>query len=317
MNYIFINRFNNQVHIFENTDLRKCFAYKDNSFLNDYDEFKIFVISKDLSLVTSYENNCITDWFDQFERNQNVQGKFYMWFMSNDMKFSSCGNSDEAQISFEYKQDTHIFIGGSIDGGHLCYSYIEFYQYLISLYCCKANTFQDKLVQDVAEVKEILLSLKEQIELSNNNKSNGEEADKEIQDLKEELSKYRNDFYFKSVQRQGMDAMLEVLDSMCTLLHNSRNKSQEVIDSIEYGIKLIERALQKSFKIKFISSKVGDHYNEETMIAYPTDSVATNDQNLSGCVAKSLSPAIYWTLPRVNSTDLEFLYKEESVILYI
>lgn len=139
----------------------------------------------------------------------------------------------------------------------------------------------------------------------------------EVISLKEELSKYRNDFYFKSVQRQGLDAMLEVLESMNTLLYNSRTKGVEVTEAIEHGIYLIERALQKIFKIRFESSNEGNEYDEEKMIAYPSDSIFTNDERLSGHVAKSLSPAIYWTIPRVNSTDLEFLYKEESVILYM
>lgn len=313
MNYIFINNFTNQVHVFEDLKLQKCLTYIDNTFLNEYQDSKIFVISKDLSLILGYEDQCITDWKEQFAHSITVIENLTFWFMSKSMCFESCNGAEELSAILDENQDRHIFIGGGIDGGYKCYSYMDFYQKIIEIYSPKQNEDMTSIANGISDLKEILVSLKEHVETLGKEES----ANKEIIELKEELSKYKNDFYFKSVQRQGLDAMIEVLDGMCTLRYNSRNKSQDIVDSIDYGIKLVERALQKTFKIRFVSSKEGDLYNEETMIAYPSDSVPTDDTALSGCVAKSLSPAVYWSLPRVNSSDLEFLYKEESVILFV
>lgn len=314
---IIINDFTNQVYIYDELDLRKVFDYKDNTFLNDFTDYQLFSISKDKVCTFDDEDKCKVDWVDRLERVTSIEGKLYLWFMTSDMGFSPLKNTDEAKVSHQFKQDTHIFVGGSVDGDYIHYTYEEFFIKLINLYSSKSDDGDAlHLFNSLSELKEMLSTISGKVDnLFENSKK---EADNlEICSLKEELSKYRNDFYFKSVQRQGLDAMLEVLESMNTLLYNSRAKGEDVTGAIEHGINLIERALQKTFKIRFESSNEGDEYDEEKMIAYPSDSIFTNDERLSGHVAKSLSPAIYWTIPRVNSTDLEFLYKEESVILYM
>lgn len=314
---VFFNNFTNLVHVYDELDLRKVFEYKDNSFLNDFTDYQLFYISKDKACVFGNECKCNVDWLDRFEQATPIEGKLYLWFMTNKFCFSPLKNIDEAKISHQIKQDTHIFVGGSVDGGDIHYTYEEFFVKLIKLYTSKPEGGDtSKLYNSLSELKEMLFAISGKVD-SIIESSNKDEDNMEVISLKEELSKYRNDFYFKSVQRQGLDAMLEVLESMNTLLYNSRTKGVEVTEAIEHGIYLIERALQKTFKIRFESSNEGNEYDEEKMIAYPSDSIFTNDERLSGHVAKSLSPAIYWTIPRVNSTDLEFLYKEESVILYM
>lgn len=314
---IILNDFTNLVYIYDELDLRKVFEYKDNSFLGNFTDYQLFYISKDKACIVGDEDKCKADWVNKLEQTTPIEGKLYLWFMTNEIGFTPLKNVDEARVSYRFKQDTHIFVGGSIDGGDIHYSYEEFFIKLIKLYSSKSKDGDtSKVFNSLSELKEMLSTISEKVDslIENGNK---DEDNLEVISLKEELSKYRNDFYFKSVQRQGLDAMLEVLESMNTLLYNSRAKGSDVTGAIEHGINLIERALQKTFKIRFESSNEGDEYDEEKMIAYPSDSQFTENDNLSGHVAKSLSPAIYWTIPRVNSTDLEFLYKEESVILYM
>lgn len=314
---IIINDFTNQVHVYDELELRKVFDYKDDHFLNDITDYQLFYMSKDRVCTIGNESKCKVDWLDKFEQSTPIEGKLYLWFMTNEFCFSPLKNVDEAKISHQFKQDTHIFVGGSVDGGGIHYSYEEFFVKLIKLYSSKSDDGDTlSLSNSLSELKEMLSAISGKVDSIIEN-SDKEEDNLEVISLKEELSKYRTDFYFKSVQRQGLDAMLEVLESMNTLLYNSRTKGNDVTGAIEHGISLIERALQKTFKIRFESSNEGDEYDEEKMIAYPSDSIFANDERLSGHVAKSLSPAIYWTIPRVNSTDLEFLYKEESVILYM
>ena len=314
---IFINEFTNLVHVYDGTELRKTFEYQDDSFLKEWNTFQIVYISKRDSSTDIFDNHYKKDWVSRFEKSIKVEGKLYLWFMSNDMCFVPLNNIDEAKTSYQLKQDTHVFVGGTVDGDCKHYTYNDFYQVLIQLYC---HNNEEK---ECTDIRDSLLGITEQINaLSNKVTSIIEELNNsndkaEVESLKDELSKYRNDFYFKSVQRQGLDAMIEILESMCTLLYNSRSKGTEVTCAIEHGVELIKRALQKNFKIKFVTSSDGDVYNEERMVAYPTESIQTNDDQLSGHVAKSVSPAIYWTLPRINSSDVDFLYKEETVILYM
>lgn len=314
---VFFNDFTNLIHVYDELDLRRVFEYKDSSFLSDFTDYQLFYISKDKACVLGNEDKCNIDWLDRLEQATPIEGKLYLWFMTNEFCFSPLKNVDEAKTSHQIKQDTHIFVGGSVDGGDIHYTYEEFFVKLINLYTSKSKDSEtSNLYNSLSELKEMLFAISEKVDSLTDSSSKDEDY-MEVISLKEELSKYRNDFYFKSVQRQGLDAMLEVLESMNTLLYNSRTKGVDVTGAIEHGINLIKRALQKTFKIRFESSNEGDEYDEEKMIAYPSDSIFTNDERLRGHVAKSLSPAIYWTIPRVNSTDLDFLYKEESVILYM
>lgn len=315
---VFINKITEVVHIFDGLENRKSFEYKDLSFLNGISEFQLFYISNNEIQPEAFADKCKSDWLDRFEKSINVNGVLYLWFMTNDLCFVPLKNVAEAKNSYQQKQDTHIFVGGNPDESVQQYNYLDFYRCLIQLYTTEREKNESsELNQNLMEIKDSLGKITDKVDSLIESRKEEIEDNADISALKEELSKYRNDFYFKSVQRQGLDAMIEVWESMYTLLYNSRTKGSDVIETIEYNINLIERALQKTFKIRFDSSAEGDMYNEEKMIAYPSDSIFTSDEQLRGRIAKSLSPAVYWTLPRVNSSDMEFLYKEECVILYM
>lgn len=137
-----------------------------------------------------------------------------------------------------------------------------------------------------------------------------------IEDLRKELTAYKNDFYQKSMMKFGVNTAVEMLERLYTeknyLKHNDNSEELERIMLI---ISFCE-AKMKKLNLRVRLSSDGDEFDGGRMVSYD-DKVATDDENMKGRVAYSISPAIYWTLPRVNAPgEDELLIKEETVALY-
>jgi len=318
MNYIFINNFSKRVIIFENRAKKLQFAYTDLFFLNDYPDCSIFYFSKEAKYLTQFENLCIKDWEDVFYSTQQIFGTPYLWFMTDDMTFEPTSDRNNAKESLLTKSDTHFFVDGVVNGGYKKFSFEEFCILLINSYfpSLEASNTDSSFIKDIENLKSVIISLNEKIEALPNKLQTILSENLETS-YKSEIAIYRNDFYFKSVQRQGLDALIEVLENLYTQLYNSRNSGIDVQNAINYGIQLVERSLKNTFHIRFKSSNIGSAYDEQTMVSFSNESIQTDSIEMKNCVAKSISPAIYWTLPMVNSSEQEFLYKEENVILYV
>lgn len=137
-----------------------------------------------------------------------------------------------------------------------------------------------------------------------------------IEDLRKELAAYKNDFYQKSMMKFGVNTAIEILERLYTeknLL--KQNENPEKVERIMQIISFCE-AKMKKLNLKVRLSSDGDEFDGGRMVSYD-DKVATDDENMKGRVAYSISPAIYWTLPRVNAPgEDELLLKEETVALY-
>lgn len=137
-----------------------------------------------------------------------------------------------------------------------------------------------------------------------------------IEDLRKELAAYKNDFYQKSMMKFGVNTAIEILERLYTeknLLKQSENA--EELKRITQIISFCE-AKMKKLNLRVSLSSDGDEFDGGRMVSYD-DKVATDDENMKGRVAYSISPAIYWTLPRVNAPgEDELLIKEETVALY-
>ena len=137
-----------------------------------------------------------------------------------------------------------------------------------------------------------------------------------IEDLRKELTAYKNDFYQKSMMKFGVNTVVEILERLYTeknLL--KQNDNSEELERIMLIISFCE-AKMKKLNLRVRLSSDGDEFDGGRMISYD-DKVATDDENMKGRVAYSISPAIYWTLPRVNAPgEDELLIKEETVALY-
>lgn len=138
-----------------------------------------------------------------------------------------------------------------------------------------------------------------------------------IDDLRKELAAYKNDFYQKSMLNFGVNTAIEILERLYTernLLKQSTNIDGE-LDRITKIISFCEIKIKK-LNLKVSYSSEGDEFDSSRMITYD-DKVSTDNEDLKDCVAYSISPAIYWTLPRVNAPgEDELLIKEETVALY-
>lgn len=312
MKHIFINDYVEEAFVYEDAEFQEKFEYKDYLFLNNYEDFDICLISPQCSSLPQYEEICLNGWAEKLSQRMLGDSKGNLWFINSEMNFCPY-KSDKASDALAMGNGSHIFIGGKLGGEHSL-SMDEFCKAIIDLYTVKEDVETEENINVLSEMKEALNSIKYDIQSMKEMLSKNE--DDELNLLKDELSCYRDDFYLKSVQRLGLDALLEILESMCSRLFMSTNASAEVRESLNYDIKLVERALINKFNVKFVRSAAGTPFNEQTMTPFPDDSLASDDENLKGCVAFSVSPAIFWTIPRVNSGETSFLYREESVVLY-
>lgn len=137
-----------------------------------------------------------------------------------------------------------------------------------------------------------------------------------IEDLRKELAAYKNDFYQKSMMKFGVNTTIEILERLYTeknLL--KQNENSEELERILLIISYCE-AKMKKLNLRVRLSSDGDEFDGDRMVSYD-DKVATDDEKMKGRVAYSISPAIYWTLPRVNAPGADdLLIKEEIVALY-
>lgn len=315
MKHIFINDFAEVAFIYDGINFQESFSYSDYLFLNNYDEYDIYLISSQAEILPQCEDKCIKGWYEIFEQ-QYSKGNIILWFIDKNLRFCPYNENNDAYIKFNEKVGTHLFVGGKLGETYDSMSMDEFCKKIIEYTSAKENECIENPNQDLQIINETLSELKEKVNAIHEHVNKASEECSLYDELKSELSAYRNDFYLKSVQRLGLDALIEILNSMCTRLHSTTNLSEEVQGSIRYDIKLVERALNNRFNVQCIYSEIGTIYDEETMVTFPEEFIDTENESLRGCVAYSVSPAIYWTIPRVNSGEHKFLYKEESVVLY-
>ena len=315
MIHIFLNDFAEVAFIYDGKNFIESFSYSDYTFLNNYDEFDVYLISSQADILSQCEDKCIRGWYEIFTRNY-AKGNITLWFIDKSMRFCPYNEDNDAYIKCHEKVGTHVFIGGKLDETCDFMSMDEFCKKIIEFTSVQEDEHVENNNTDLQIINETLSELKETVNAIHEHINKASEECSLYNELKSELSAYRNDFYLKSVQRLGLDALIEILNSMCTRLHSTTNLSEEVKNSIRYDIKLVERALNNRFNVQCIYSEAGTIYDEETMVTFPGEFIDTENELLKGCVAYSVSPAIYWTIPRVNSGEQKFLYKEESVVLY-
>lgn len=315
MKHVFINEFAEVAFIYEGTNFQESFSYRDYMFLNNYDEYDVCLISPQAETLPQYEDKCLKGWCELLAQKYSKES-ITLWFVDNSMRFRPHNDDEEAYVKFKEKVGFHIFIGGKLDETYDFMSMDEFCKTIIELSSTNDVEQNADPNHNLQVINKTLSELKEKVDAIFEHVNNASDEYSLYNELQSELSAYRNDFYLKSVQRLGLDALLEILNSMCTRLHSNANLTDEAKDSIRYDIKLVERALNNKFNVQCVYSEIGTTFNEETMVSFPSEFIDAENDSLKGCVAYSVSPAIYWTIPRVNSGEQKFLYKEESVVLY-
>lgn len=181
---------------------------------------------------------------------------------------------------------------------------------------------------DVAGLKDTIGNMAETLrqtryfaeELYNNmsTRANTSGSEARIEELQNELGKYKNDFFLK-VSLQYVNSAIEMLCIMYEDLYNLKSIEGPESPSVERMQRVIAacEAYVKRWKIVRIrKSNSGDPWDPNSMRAYD-DRILTEREELKGHVACSISPAFFWTLPRVNAPDTEhLLLKEETIALF-
>lgn len=155
-------------------------------------------------------------------------------------------------------------------------------------------------------------------ELYNQLPNQADPAQSVIDDLRNELSSYKNDFYLKSMQKYGVDIAIKMISRLYSEKQDIEQNFPEDEGLRERFKKLIDfcQAEFSKLNLEFVRSVSGDQFDGEKMTSYD-DYVDSSEPSLSGCVAYSISPAVIWTLPIVNSeSNHKIVLKEEIVALY-
>lgn len=155
-------------------------------------------------------------------------------------------------------------------------------------------------------------------ELYNQEPNQSDKSSIVIEDLRRELSSYKEDLYLKSMQKYGVDIAIKIIDRLYAErrdLNESGSFNNEIIERYNKLIEFCSSEFRR-LNLRIFNSNSGDLFDGERMVSYD-DYVETEDHTLNGRVAYSISPSISWTLPRVNSdSKTELVLKEEIVALY-
>ena len=155
-------------------------------------------------------------------------------------------------------------------------------------------------------------------ELYNQEPNQSDKSSIVIEDLRRELSSYKEDLYLKSMQKYGVEIAIKIIDRLYAErrdLNESGSFNNEIIERYNKLIEFCSSEFRR-LNLRIFNSNSGDLFDGERMVSYD-DYVETEDHTLNGRVAYSISPSISWTLPRVNSdSKTELVLKEEIVALY-
>lgn len=156
-------------------------------------------------------------------------------------------------------------------------------------------------------------------ELYNNmpTSANNSGSETRIEELKKELANYKNDFYLK-VSLPYVNSAIEMLCIMYEDLNSIGRTEGPDSSSFERMRRVISASevYVKRLNVQIRTSNSGDNWDPHSMRAYD-DRVATEQEELKGHVAYSISPAFFWVMPRVNAPGANnLLLREEIVALY-
>lgn len=190
----------------------------------------------------------------------------------------------------------------------------------LGIHLSEVHTIINQILQEITKIERHISEQDKKIDYLVDESSNtNQPSDNYVNDLKEELSKYKEDYYYKSMRKQGIDS---IIDISVFLYENKQaitgNGSEETCNMIDRLIKYVTDQLRR-LGVKTVQSKEETIFNSQYMVTYEKDIIETNNKKLKGKVAKSIIPAYFWRLPLVNGQGNHpdgFLMKEEVVIIY-
>ena len=169
-----------------------------------------------------------------------------------------------------------------------------------------------QLVEGISKIEKID-SIEETVgnidyNLRNASSSNGDDEYKQI--LNKKLSEYEEDLYKKLMRKYVIDTHISLFIQI-----NEQIRNSESDNSLKVVLEMILAKLD-AIGIKTYSSKQGDSFNPQYMTTGHYPNIATDNEELDGKVAESVSPLFKWNLPSIRQQTDQMLLKEEEVILY-
>lgn len=130
------------------------------------------------------------------------------------------------------------------------------------------------------------------------------------QALQSKLSEYEEDLYLKLMRKYVIDSQISIYNQIAEQLYIEQD------DKLEKVLTLMAKELE-SIGVKVISSKVGADFDPSRMRTGHYANIPTDNEQINGKVARSVTPAFLWTLPSTRQQGTSLLLKEEDVILYV
>ncbi len=128
--------------------------------------------------------------------------------------------------------------------------------------------------------------------------------------LQSKLSEYEEDLYLKLLRKYIIDSQISIYNQVAEQLYIEQdNKLEKVLTMMAQKL--------ESIGVKVIASEVGSDFNPSRMKTGHYTNIPTDNEQLNGKVARSVTPAFLWTLPSTKQQDTSLLLMEEDVILYV
>lgn len=345
MNYYFYNYISEQVWMCDDSGYLDAVSMSASNLPKEPEEIVRFVIGDNLFSPRIYPN---ADWHTYMTGQIGAEMTLYFWFEGNGLikpeKEEAIINRDKG-IHIFVLSDTETSINSNVQftGKILKMSIKDFCNRIVHGYkaekCPSPDQWHDiKTLLD--SINQNILTLSHRVESLScgtpyGRNSSLSESDKKYLDqkfnhlvdqypntggnetllnqLNEELSQYKNDFYFKN-QRTGLDGMIEILDDIYIRIQNQSDDS--IKKALVKVAAMMERRMERCFHVVCRHSAVGTPFDGKIMYTHE-DMISTSDVTKKSTVAVSMTPAVFWCIPRVNAEgQSEFLYQQELVILY-
>ena len=168
------------------------------------------------------------------------------------------------------------------------------------------------LVEGISKIEKIdgIEEIVGNIDYNIRNAASSSEDDEYKQMLGKKLSEYEEDLYKKLMRKYVIDTHISLFTQI-----NEQSRISGSDNSLKQVLKMIVHKLE-TIGVKTYSSKPGDSFNPQYMTTGHYPNIETDNEQLDGKVAESVSPMFSWNLPSIRQQIDQMLLQEEEVTLY-
>lgn len=169
-----------------------------------------------------------------------------------------------------------------------------------------------QLVEGISKIEKIddIEETVGNIDYNIRNAASSSENDEYKQMLGKKLSEYEEDLYKKLMRKYVIDTHISLFIQI-----NEQIRNSESDNSLKAVLEMILAKLD-AIGIKTSTSRPGDSFNPKFMTTGHYPNIETDNNELDGKVAESVSPMFSWNLPSIHQQTDSMVLREEEVILY-